>query len=133
MALKSDLVSLIPVRNMSRAIRFYTRALGAKVRMRGTGAMRNYWASLRVGGADVWFVVPDPREPRKLAYSALVVKNIRKSVRQLKKSGVRFQRATRSSPDTRIEGPIAFDRYGASAFFQDTEGNLLMLMQSPED
>ncbi len=133
MAFKFELVSLIPVRNMSRAIRFYRQALGAKVRMRGTGAMRNNWASLRIGDADVWFVVPDRREGRRLAYSALVVKNIRKSVRQLRKAGVRFQRATRSTPETRIEGPIAFERYGASAFFQDSEGNLLMLMENPPD
>lgn len=129
MAFKAEHVTLIPVKNMTRALRFYTKALGGKVRMRGTGAMRNSWAHLRVAGAEIWLVNPELREKRTLAYSTLLVKNIRKAVKQLRRAGARFQRATRSGGMDRIEGPIAFGRDGATAFFQDTEGNLLMLFQ----
>lgn len=127
---QARLVTLIPVRKMTRAIRFYTKVLGGKVVYRGTGSMRNFWASLTVGGADVWLVAPSRPERRKLAYHALLVKNIRVEVRQLLRHRVTFQRAERSSPQSRIEGPIAIEPWGSSAFFKDSEGNLLMLWQN---
>ncbi|HTW76238.1 MAG TPA: VOC family protein [Thermoplasmata archaeon] len=129
MAFKSEHVTLIPVRKLPRALRFYTQALGAKLRARGAGAMRNSWAHIRVGGAEVWLIAPPEREKRSLAYSTFVVKNIRKAVKQLRRAGAKFQRAPRGGMTLRTEGPIAFERIGALAFFQDPEGNLLMLWQ----
>lgn len=125
------LATLVPIRNMNRAIRFYTKALGGKLTARAPGRMRNMWASVNLAGADVWLVAPDRVERRTLAYSTLLVKNIRSTVRTFAKKGVRFQRAVRMGPESRVEGPIAFDSMGASAFFKDPEGNLLMLWQSP--
>jgi catechol 2,3-dioxygenase-like lactoylglutathione lyase family enzyme len=125
------LATLMTIRNMNRAIRFYTKTLGAKLRMRGTGAMRDSWAALELAGSVVWLIAPSRREKRALAYSTFLVKNIRSTVRDLARKGVKFQRAERSSPETRVEGPIAFDPFGAAAFFKDPEGNLLMLWQNP--
>ena len=130
MAPGSRWATLIPIRNMNRAIRFYTRTLGGRLRDRGDGAMRNFWASLTLGGCEIWLVAPQRREPRRLAYSALLVRNIRTYVRTLQRKRVRFERAERMGPETRIDGPIAFDRFGASAFFKDPEGNLLMIWQA---
>jgi predicted enzyme related to lactoylglutathione lyase len=130
MPFDAKLVFLIPVRNMNRAIAFYTKALGGKVKERGPGRMRNFWASMKVGGADVWFVAPDKLERRALAYTTFVVEDIRKSVKKLKKNGVTFQRAERLGPDTKVEGPIAFEPFGAAAFFKDPEGNLTMVWQN---
>ncbi len=124
------LATLMPIRNMNRAIRFYTKKLGAKVTARAPGDMRNMWASVKLGGVDVWLIVPERYEKRTLAYSTILVRNIRTTVRGLTKKGVRFQRAVRMGPETRIDGPIAFDPFGASAFFKDPEGNLLMLWQN---
>jgi predicted enzyme related to lactoylglutathione lyase len=130
MAAKARLVSLIPIRKMNRAIAFYTKALGGKVQYRGEGPMRDSWASLQVGGGDVWLIRPETREPRKLAYTTFLVTDIRSFVKDLMRKRVKFQRATRMSPKTRIEGPIAFEAFGASAFFKDSEGNLLMVWQT---
>ncbi|MCI4334358.1 MAG: VOC family protein [Thermoplasmata archaeon] len=130
MASKTELVSLIPIRNMNRAIKFYKGMLGAKLQMRAPGAMKNFWASLQVGGVQVWFIAPMKREKRSLAYHTFMVKDIRKFVRNLQGKGVRFGRAERMDKNTKVEGPIAFDRVGASAFFNDSEGNLLMVWQS---
>ena len=33
-------------------------------------------------------------------------------------------------PKSRVEGPIAFETFGAAAFFKDPEGNLLMIWQN---
>jgi catechol 2,3-dioxygenase-like lactoylglutathione lyase family enzyme len=124
------MVTLIPIRNMDRAIRFYTKILGGKLGDRADGPMKNYWASLRVGGAEVWFVAPQQREKRKLAYQTFLVKDIRKYVADLKRRGVKFGKAERMNKETKVEGPIAFDSFGASAFFKDSEGNMLMAWQN---
>ena len=130
MAGKAQLVSLIPIKNMNRAIRFYSKTLGGKLVYRGEGSMKNFWASLKVGGTQVWFVAPEKREKRTLAYHTLLVKDIKKYVAGLKRSCVKFQKPERMSRETRIEGPIAFETFGASAFFPDSEGNLLMVWQN---
>jgi catechol 2,3-dioxygenase-like lactoylglutathione lyase family enzyme len=131
MPTRARMVTLVPIRNMSRALRFYTKVLGGRLVERGRGAMRNYWASITVGGAGVWLIVPGERERRKLAYTTLLVGNIRTYVKGLRRRGVRFARAERMSPKTRVEGPIAFDELGATAFFSDPDGNLWMVWQSP--
>jgi predicted enzyme related to lactoylglutathione lyase len=127
---KARLATLIPVHDMSRAIRFYTKSLGGKVRLRGEGQMKNFWASLTIGANDVWLIAPEKREKRTLAYSTFVVKNIKAAVTELKRKGVKFQRAERVGPETRLDGPIAYEGFGASAFFKDSEGNLLMIWQN---
>lgn len=129
MAARTEFVSLIPIKNMNRAIKFYTGYLGAKLTMRAPGAMRNSWASLQVAGASVWFIAPESREKRKLSYHTLIVPDIRKFVTSLQRKGMKFERAVRNTKDTKVEGPIGFDEVGAWAFFKDSEGNLMMVWQ----
>ena len=123
-------VSLIPVRKMDRAVRFYTKKLGATVRYRGRGAMKNHWASLRFGPVDVWFVHPDPPEKHKLAYHTFLVKNIRSAVKGLQKKGVKFEKGQKTPSSTSVEGPITWEPFGGGAFFKDPEGNLLMVWEN---
>jgi predicted enzyme related to lactoylglutathione lyase len=129
MASRAQLATLIPVKNMTRAIKFYTKAIGGKLQMRGPGQMRNYWATLRVADTEVWLIAPAKREKRTLAYSTFLVKNIKGFVGGLQKKGVKFQRADRMGPKTKVVGPIAYESFGASAFFKDSEGNLMMVWQ----
>jgi predicted enzyme related to lactoylglutathione lyase len=125
------LATLIPIRDMDRAIKFYTKSLGAKVNLRLEGEMKNFWAALKLGENDLWLLAPQKREKRTLAYSTFQVKNIKSAVRELQGKGVKFKRAEKMGPETRVEGPIAFgDTMGASAFFQDSEGNIFMIWQS---
>jgi predicted enzyme related to lactoylglutathione lyase len=123
-------VTLIPIRNMSRAIKFYTKTVGGKLVMRGTGQMRNFWARLRLGQDEVWLIAPQKREKRTLSYTTFVVKNIKGFVGGLLRKGVKFQRAERMGPKSKIAGPIATDPMGSSAFFKDSEGNLMMVWQN---
>ena len=125
----TKLVSLIPIRDMNRAIKFYTKNLGGRLVMRGQGDMKDGWAALKVSGADVWFVDPGRREKRALAYHTFLVGNIKSYVRRLQKNGVKFDKATKMGPKSRLDGPIAWEAWGASAFFKDSEGNLLMVWQ----
>ena len=126
---QATFASLVPVRNMDRAIKFYTEALGGKLQMRAEGEMKDFWASVKVGKAEVWLVQPQKWEKRELAYSTFVVKDIKVAVKELKGSGAKFQAAEKNNAKTKIDGPIAYETYGAAAFFKDSEGNLLMLWQ----
>jgi catechol 2,3-dioxygenase-like lactoylglutathione lyase family enzyme len=122
--------TLIPIRDMDRAIKFYTKALGGKLMYRGEGQMKDYWASMKLGREEFWLITPQTREKRTLAYSTFLVKDIKAVVKELKGRGVRFQRAEKMSKESRLEGPIAYESFGASAFFKDSEGNLLMIWQN---
>jgi catechol 2,3-dioxygenase-like lactoylglutathione lyase family enzyme len=131
MANSAEFVTLVPIRNMTRAIRFYTKQLGGRVVMRGTGAMKNYWASMSVAGHHIWLVSPEKREKRNLAYMTLIVKDARRYVKALQKRGVKFNRAEPMGPDSTVDGPLVVAKYGTSAFFKDPEGNLWMVWQNP--
>ena len=127
---RSRVVSLMPIKQMNRALQFYTKKLGARLLYRGRGEMRNSWASIKLGDHEIWMIRPEKWETRKLSYTTVVVKRIEPIVKGLVKKGVRFQRAERMGPDSRVSGPITYEPFGASAFFKDTEGNLLMVWQN---
>jgi len=129
---KANFASLVPIRNMDRALRFYTRTLGGSLNMRAPGDMKNSWASVNVGKSEFWLVKPDKNEKRDLAYSAFVVKDIKKTVERLKRKKVRFLPAERMGADSKVDGPISYSPYGAAAILKDSEGNLLMLWENAQ-
>lgn len=130
MATGPRMVTLVPVRKMDRAIKFFSSKIGGKVKERARGPMRNFWASMKIGGVEVWLVAPSKREKRSLAYTTLLVRNIKRYVGGLQRKGVKFEKAERMGPDTKIDGVIATDQFGAAAFFKDTEANLWMVWQN---
>jgi catechol 2,3-dioxygenase-like lactoylglutathione lyase family enzyme len=127
----SGFATLVGIKDMDRAIKFYTKTLGAKLQMRGDGEMRDSWASLKLGKHEFWLIRPEVRQRKKqdVTYNAFIVKNIKATVNALQKKGVKFQRAEKMDGETRIDGPIAYNPFGSSAFFYDSEGNLFMLWQ----
>ena len=99
---------------------------------RAEGEMKNSWASVNVGKTEFWLVRPEKHEKRDLAYSAFVVKDIKKTVSGLKKKGLKFLPAERMGADSKIDGPISYSPYGAGAILKDSEGNLLMLWETAQ-
>ncbi len=124
---EASFATLVPINDMNRAIRFYTKVLGGKVTLRVSGEMKDSWAAVKIGREQFWLIKGAKKSD--VTYSTFVVKDIRGTVAGLKKKGVRFLRAERESYTKRIEGPIAYHSSGAEAFFRDSEGNLLMLWQ----
>ncbi len=122
--------TLIPVKKMDRAVKFYTSTLGGKLLHRMEGDMKDFWASVRVSRCDFWLISPEEWEKRELAYDVFTVDDIEAAVAELKGKGVRFNRGEKMGEDSRVKGPITYDTSGAAAFFKDSEGNLLMLWQS---
>ena len=126
---KSRFVTLVTVKKLDRAIKFYTEALGGKLTSKGQGDMADSWASVKIGREEFWLVVPDTWEKRELAYNAFVVNDIKTAVADLRGRGVKFSKGEKVTSDTKIDGPIARHAWGAEAFFKDSEGNQLMLWQ----
>ena len=93
--------------------------------------MKGMWASVRIGKESFW-LGPRSSQLKKLdfAFSTFIVKDIKSEVDELAKRGAKFQRAEKMGDTTKLEGPIAYSDFGASAFFNDSEGNLLMLWQN---
>ncbi len=125
---KASFVTLVPVKKMKRAVDFYTDTLGGKLNQKA----EKEWASINIGKNEFWLIIPSKEEKRELAYSTFVVEDIKATVAQLKKNGVKFEKAEKMSKKTKIEGPIAYEEIGATAFFNDSEGNLQMLWQAAE-
>ena len=132
MLANADFATLVPIKNMNRAIKFYTETLGGKLTMRAEGEMKNTWASLSIGKNDFWLVKPEKFEKRELAYVTFTVKNLKETVSGLKKTGVKFDPPEKMGPKDKIEGGVAHGEWGANAFFKDSEGNLLMLWQDSD-
>jgi predicted enzyme related to lactoylglutathione lyase len=129
---KAGFATFITIKDMDRAIKFYTKTLGGKVKSRAPGEMKDSWASLKVGREEFWLVNPPGKQPKKpdLAFFTFVVKDIQQTVSGLRKKGVKFWKAEKMGEDTKIDGVIARDSFGSTSFFNDSEGNLLMLWQN---
>jgi catechol 2,3-dioxygenase-like lactoylglutathione lyase family enzyme len=132
---KAGFATLTPVRNMDRAVKFYTKTLGGKLQSRAEGEMKDMWASVKIGKEEFWLISPSYSEGKKpdLAFSTFLVKDIKREVTDLKKRGAKFEKAEKNEWTMKVDGPISYDRVGATAFFKDTEGNLLMLFQGNEE
>jgi len=130
MASKTRVAILTPIKDMDRAIKFYTKMLGGELQFRGEGEMKDGWASLKLGTQEFWLISPSKREKRELAYTAFQVKDIKGFVAELLGNGVKFDKPEKMGKETKVEGPIAFESFGASAFFKDSEGNTLMVWQN---
>ena len=126
----SHAASLIPIKKMDRAIKFYTESLGGKLNDRGQEGMEDDWASVSIGKAEFWLIKPQKREKMELAYNVFMVDDMKKSVGALTKNGVKFEPGEKMGPGSKVDGPITTVPWGAkSAFLKDTEGNLLMLWE----
>ena len=133
MLAKSTPIRLIPIKDLDRALKFYTETLGGKLGMRGEGDMKDSWASVTINKVEFWLIEPEKHEKAELAYNAFLVGDIKATVSGLKKKGIKFE-PPEEGKDIKVDGPIAEMSWGAkSAFFKDSEGNLLMLWEQSMD
>ncbi len=88
------------------------------------------FASINIGKSEFWLIIPSKEEKRELAYTSFVVKDIEATVADLKKNGVKFEKAEKMGAKSKIKGSITYEEFGAVAFFNDSEGNLHMVWQT---
>ena len=106
------------VSDMSRAVEFYTKVLGMKLRMRAG----DHWAEVQAGDLIIGLhpagpESPKPGTPGAVQIGLTVTKPLDEAVDELTRRGVAFH------------GPVVDDEQVRLAFFADPDGNVSYLCE----
>jgi predicted enzyme related to lactoylglutathione lyase len=117
----------IPVANLARARQFYEQKLGFKPAREEAGGV-----TYEFGGRTACFMYPTPNAGTSKASQAFwQVEDIEREVSELKARGVKFEEY--DMPGLKTKNGIASAGGAKSAWFKDTEGNIMALIQSPHE
>jgi catechol 2,3-dioxygenase-like lactoylglutathione lyase family enzyme len=121
---KSSLYAYIPVANLARARHFYEEKLGFKPTREVAGGVHYDFA-----GGTACFMYPTPNAGTSKASQAFwQVDDVEKEVAELKARGVTFEEY--DMPGLKTKDGIATAGGAKSAWFKDTEGNILAIVQA---
>jgi predicted enzyme related to lactoylglutathione lyase len=119
----SPLYAYLPAKDVSRARKFYEQRLGFK-----PGAEQEGGVCYEFGEHTGCFLYPTPNAGTSRASQAFwKVGDIEREVAELKARGVTFEEY--DLPGMKTEGGIATGGGGKAAWFKDSEGNILALIQ----
>jgi len=120
---KSPLYSYIPAKDVSRARKFYEGTLGFKPKEETAGGVVYEFSQ-----GTSCFLYPTPNAGTSRASQAFwQVEDIEQEVAELKEKGVKFE--SYDMPDMRVENGIYTGGGARAAWFKDTEGNILAIVQ----
>jgi predicted enzyme related to lactoylglutathione lyase len=114
----------LPAQDIARARKFYEQKLGLTPEM----VTPDGGAVYKTGTTEFSVFPSHGKASGDHTQIALVVADVPSTVAELKKSGVRFEEY--DFPGFKTEGGIADMGDGKGAWFKDTEGNLLGLLQT---
>jgi predicted enzyme related to lactoylglutathione lyase len=121
---KSPMYAYLPARDVSRARRFYEQKLGFKPKEEIAGGV-----VYEFGAGTACFLYPTPNAGTSKASQAFwQVADVEREVGELRKRGVEFEEY--DMPGMKTENGIATAGGAKSAWFKDSEGNILALVQS---
>jgi len=119
----SPMYSYIPARDMARARRFYEHTLGLKAKQEINGGVVYEFAK-----GTACFLYPTPNAGTSKASQAFwAVSDVAQEVAELKKRGVQFEHY--DAPEMKREGDIHTGGVARAAWFKDSEGNILAVIQ----
>jgi len=123
---QAPLYAYIPAKDIARAREFYERKLGFRsTRETAGGVMYEF------GDRTACFLYPTPNAGTSKASQAFwQVDDLESEVAELKARGVRFEEY--DMPGLKTKDGIATGRGNKAAWFKDSEGNVLALVQSLE-
>lgn len=115
----------IPAADLARARKFYEGTLGFKPSQEMPGGI------IYQGAGGSWFILyPTPHAgTAKHTVAGWQVKDINAEVADLRKRGVKFEEY--NQPDLKTVNGIAEMGAVRAAWFKDTEGNILGIVQMP--
>ena len=122
MLAKLPMVPYIPVSDLSRARKFYEEKLGAKPKDVTPGGVH-----YDCGGATFFMYTSGSAGTNKASLAFWDVTNIEAEVAELRKKGIQFEHY--DLPDLTWKDGIASAPGVKNAWFKDTEGNILALIQ----
>ena len=121
---KFPMWAYIPVRDVARARKFYEEKLGFEPKHETAGGV-----VYEFGGGTGCFLYPTPHAGTSKASQAFwQVDDVEREVAELRARGVTFEEY--DVPGLRTERGIATGGGARTAWFKDTEGNILAVVQS---
>ena len=119
----APMYAYIPAKDVSRARGFYEEKLGFKPKQETAGGV-----VYRFGQGTACFLYPTPNAGTSQESQAFwQVENIEREVAELKARGVNFEKYDMPEMD---ENGISTAGGAKAAWFKDTEGNIMALIQS---
>jgi predicted enzyme related to lactoylglutathione lyase len=121
---RSPIYAYLPAKDVARARSFYEGKLGFEPKVEEEGGV-----AYEFGEHTGCFLYPTPNAGTSKASQAFwKVDDIEREVAELKARGVKFEEY--DTPEIKTEGGIATAGGAKAAWFKDTEGNILALIQS---
>ncbi|HTL94205.1 MAG TPA: VOC family protein [Gemmatimonadaceae bacterium] len=121
---RSPMYAYIPVADLSRARKFYEQKLGFVPKEEAAGGVL-----YQFGDHTACFMYPTPNAGTSKASQAFwEVDDLDREVAELKKKGVAFE--DYDLPDIKTKDGIATGGGAKSAWFKDTEGNIMAIIQT---
>jgi predicted enzyme related to lactoylglutathione lyase len=121
---KSPMYAYIPVANLERARQFYERTLGFKAAREVAGGV-----TYEFSNGTACFMYPTPNAGTSRASQAFwQVEDVEREVAELKARGVTFEEY--DLPGLVTKGGIATGGGAKTAWFKDSEGNIMAIVQS---
>lgn len=121
---KSPIYAYIPVKDLARARNFYEEKLGFTATRVQQGGVH-----YDCGGGTAFFMYPSESAGTNRASQAFwTVKDVRAEVAELRAKGVVFEEY--DNPNFKTVDGIATGGGAMSAWFKDTEGNILAIAQT---
>jgi predicted enzyme related to lactoylglutathione lyase len=121
---QSPMYAYIPAKDVARARKFYEEKLGLKPKQEIAGGV-----AYEFGKGTGCFLYPTPNAGTSKASQAFwQVEDVEREVRELKGRGVKFE--DYDMPGMKTENGIAVAGGAKAAWFKDSEGNILALVQS---
>jgi predicted enzyme related to lactoylglutathione lyase len=121
---KSPMYAYLPAQDVARARRFYEQQLGFKPKQETEGGV-----VYEFGEGTACFLYPTPNAGTSRASQAFwQVDDVEREVAELKAKGVKFE--DYDMPGVKTQGGIATAGGAKAAWFKDTEGNILAIVQN---
>ena len=122
---KSPMYPYIPAKDMKRARQFYEQKLGFRPKQEFAGGV-----VYEFGDHTSCFMYPTPNAGTSSASQAFwQVDDVEREVAELKAKGVTFEEY--DTPDIKTDHGIASDGGTKAAWFKDSEGNIMAVIQTP--
>ena len=120
----APMYSYIPVANLKRARQFYEQKLGFKPTREVAGGV-----TYEFGNGTACFMYPTPNAGTSKASQAFwQVEDVEREVAELKAKGVAFEEY--DFPGLKTTNGIATAGGAKTAWFKDTEGNIMAIVES---
>ena len=118
----APICAYIPVSNLSRARKFYEESLGLKPKEAYAGGV-----VYECGGAEVFMYPTSNAGTSKASQAFWQVDDVEAEVAELKARGVKFEEY--DMPGVTMKNSIATGGGAKTAWFKDTEGNIMAVSQ----